>query len=145
MLKALHMHLGRLLFFFFLMMRRPPRSTLCPYTTLFRSFFYGRDMPQLSKFILIILALVFFANTALGIYHSGVEWKLWAGPSGCSGTGTLDDTINLLKELETIKIVPCDKVQWSLLGISMAGYSALASLGLGLISLFIALKACDKN
>src|SRR2546430_16394399 len=27
-----------LLFFFFLMIRRPPRSTLFPYTTLFRSF-----------------------------------------------------------------------------------------------------------
>src|ERR1022692_2523243 len=30
--------LGSLLFFFFLMIRRPPRSTLFPYTTLFRSF-----------------------------------------------------------------------------------------------------------
>src|SRR5256885_11922162 len=29
--------LCRLLFFFFLMIRRPPRSTLFPYTTLFRS------------------------------------------------------------------------------------------------------------
>src|SRR5256885_17051635 len=28
----------RLFFFFFLMIRRPPRSTLFPYTTLFRSF-----------------------------------------------------------------------------------------------------------
>src|SRR2546430_10544916 len=28
----------RLLLFFFLMIRRPPRSTLFPYTTLFRSF-----------------------------------------------------------------------------------------------------------
>src|SRR2546426_8106602 len=28
----------RSLFFFFLMIRRPPRSTLFPYTTLFRSF-----------------------------------------------------------------------------------------------------------
>src|SRR2546428_7711537 len=27
----------RILFFFFLMIRRPPRSTLFPYTTLFRS------------------------------------------------------------------------------------------------------------
>ena len=108
-------------------------------------FLYGRDMPQISKLILIVMALVFFANTALGIYHSGVEWKLWAGPTGCSGSGSLDDTINLLKELESIKIVPCDKVQWSLLGISMAGYSALASLALGLISLFTGLKACNKN
>src|SRR3989442_3763461 len=29
------------LFFFFLMIRRPPRSTLFPYTTLFRSLFIG--------------------------------------------------------------------------------------------------------
>src|SRR2546426_7512949 len=28
------------MFFFFLMIRRPPRSTLFPYTTLFRSGFY---------------------------------------------------------------------------------------------------------
>src|SRR5438874_6493033 len=30
-------HLFQLTFFFFLMIRRPPRSTLFPYTTLFRS------------------------------------------------------------------------------------------------------------
>src|SRR2546425_10657744 len=30
------------LFFFFLMIRRPPRSTLFPYTTLFRSIAYER-------------------------------------------------------------------------------------------------------
>src|SRR5256885_8641010 len=32
-----------LFFFFFLMIRRPPRSTLFPYTTLFRSFTYTSD------------------------------------------------------------------------------------------------------
>src|SRR5438477_13134325 len=32
------------LFFFFLMIRRPPRSTLFPYTTLFRSTFLVGDM-----------------------------------------------------------------------------------------------------
>src|SRR5256885_14860547 len=30
-------------FFFFLMIRRPPRSTLFPYTTLFRSLFFHED------------------------------------------------------------------------------------------------------
>src|SRR5256885_8284687 len=30
-------HTDRIFFFFFLMIRRPPRSTLFPYTTLFRS------------------------------------------------------------------------------------------------------------
>src|SRR2546429_5719024 len=33
--------LHRFLFFFFLMIRRPPRSTLFPYTTLFRSVALG--------------------------------------------------------------------------------------------------------
>src|SRR5690242_21502311 len=32
-----------LIVFFFLMIRRPPRSTLFPYTTLFRSFRVARD------------------------------------------------------------------------------------------------------
>src|SRR5687768_18546486 len=37
-LATYHTHYS-LLFFFFLMIRRPPRSTLFPYTTLFRSAF----------------------------------------------------------------------------------------------------------
>src|SRR5437763_8284572 len=40
------------LFFFFLMIRRPPRSTLFPYTTLFRSEDYhlaGRITPELLR------------------------------------------------------------------------------------------------
>src|SRR6266853_4508776 len=33
------------LFFFFLMIRRPPRSTLFPYTTLFRSLHHAEGLP----------------------------------------------------------------------------------------------------
>src|SRR3712207_8684073 len=33
-------------FVFFLMMRRPPRSTLFPYTTLFRSERHGGEVPR---------------------------------------------------------------------------------------------------
>src|SRR2546425_5496799 len=33
-------------FFFFLMIRRPPRSTLFPYTTLFRSHPVARSVPR---------------------------------------------------------------------------------------------------
>src|SRR5947199_7952204 len=36
----------RSLFFFFLMIRRPPRSTLFPYTTLFRSHQVERDLER---------------------------------------------------------------------------------------------------
>src|SRR3712207_8836871 len=37
------------LLFFFLMIRRPPRSTLFPYTTLFRSKRYGTAIAQLTS------------------------------------------------------------------------------------------------
>lgn len=107
-------------------------------------FLYGRDFKNFSRYLLVVMAVIFFTNALLGIYHSGVEWKLWDGPTGCTGSGNLSDTIDLLGELEKVKIVPCDKVQWSLLGISMAGYSALASLGLGLLSLGTAFKAFGK-
>src|SRR2546425_9745424 len=42
-------------FFFFLMIRRPPRSTLFPYTTLFRSSCFCSDLsfvPQLQPLVL---------------------------------------------------------------------------------------------
>src|SRR5689334_24757567 len=44
-------------FFFFLMIRRPPRSTLFPYTTLFRSYFLGP------------LTFVWF-------YSGGISWNV---------------------------------------------------------------------
>src|SRR5688572_31531359 len=47
------------LFFFFLMIRRPPRSTLFPYTTLFRS-----HMPYWPAFALT-LVLAFLGGAAL--------------------------------------------------------------------------------
>src|SRR2546422_2806147 len=40
--------LNLLLFFFFLMIRRPPRSTLFPYTTLFRSTGAGWRRPRVA-------------------------------------------------------------------------------------------------
>src|SRR2546422_1105498 len=48
-----------MLFFFFLMIRRPPRSTLFPYTTLFRSAGYravgrAREIPLLFMRIAIV-------------------------------------------------------------------------------------------
>src|SRR5690349_23886665 len=49
MMRSVHDCCVRCLLFFFLMMRRPPRSTLFPYTTLFRSghFRLGQAKPSL--------------------------------------------------------------------------------------------------
>src|SRR2546430_13638093 len=40
--------------FFFLMIRRPPRSTLFPYTTLFRSLLHGPDAQLLDDALALV-------------------------------------------------------------------------------------------
>jgi disulfide bond formation protein DsbB len=78
---------------------------------------------------LAILALATFANAVFGAYHAGVEWKFWPGPADCTGpVGNLGSAGSLLDRLDTVKVVMCDQVQWSFLGISLAGYNALISL-----------------
>ena len=57
-------------FFFFLMIRRPPRSTLFPYTTLFRSKFFDA-LSQLIWLILCceILLYSYFTKNEICLCH----------------------------------------------------------------------------
>src|SRR5256885_15134274 len=54
----------RVVFFFFLMIRRPPRSTLFPYTTLFRSHLLGGVAQRLDAHGVELLADVGQAHDA---------------------------------------------------------------------------------
>jgi disulfide bond formation protein DsbB len=86
---------------------------------------------------LLILALAALGNAGLGIYHAGVEWGLWQGPTDCSGPIVdLSAKGGLLAQLDTVKVVRCDEVQWRFLGLSLAGYSVLISLLMAAIALW---------
>lgn len=66
---------------------------------------------------------------AIGVYHAGIEWHLWKGPQHCTGprfeyTGTIDFNA---------RVVMCDIAAWRLMGLSMAGYNAMISLGAALL------------
>jgi len=78
-----------------------------------------------------LLALIFLGSTVLGAYHVGVEQHWIEGPTACTGGGSgAKSTEELMKFLQNQQPVRCDEVQWSLLGISLAGWNALTSLGL---------------
>jgi disulfide bond formation protein DsbB len=80
---------------------------------------------------LAMIALGMLWNSGLGVYHSGVEWKLWAGPRDCSGTlEGLGSAADLLNQLERVSVVRCDEAAWRFLGISLSGYNAMISLAL---------------
>lgn len=63
----------------------------------------------------------------LGVYHSGVEWKFWAGPDACTGDRYVFRGIIDLNAPTTVR---CDVVQYRFLGIlSLANLNAIFSFG----------------
>ena len=100
------------------------------------AFAAAKDAPRAVLLAgLVLLALAALGNAGLGIYHAGVEWKFWQGPTDCTGTiGNLGSAGNLLQRLDTVKVIRCDDVQWRFLGLSLAGYNVLISLALAAIA-----------
>jgi disulfide bond formation protein DsbB len=95
---------------------------------------------------LVLLALAALANAVLGAYHTGVEWKFWPGPSDCTGpVGNLGSAGSLLDRLDKVKVVMCDEVQWSFLGLSLAGYNVLISLLMAAIAAWGGAKTAKSN
>ena len=85
-------------------------------------------------------ALAAATTSAIGVFHTGVERGWWEGPSSCTGGGL--DASNGADLLSTNGdlLILCDQVSWSLLGLSMASWNALASFALMLIWLAAARK-----
>ena len=85
-----------------------------------------------ARTILVTLCgLVFLAGGGLAFYHVGVEQHWWASVASCGGTLDKDLSIEGLNALLTTpQLKPCDRVDWSLFGISLAGFTATLSLAL---------------
>jgi disulfide bond formation protein DsbB len=84
---------------------------------------------------LAILAAAALYSAGLGAYHAGVEWGFWPGPAECSGPVLdLGQAGSLFDNLDKVKVVRCDEVQWRFLGVSLAGYNVLISLAMAVIA-----------
>lgn len=91
---------------------------------------------------LLLIGLAFLVSFGLAFWHTGVEYKWWEGPKSCMGGAVTIDPADILKALETpVKMPSCGEVPWSMLGISMAGYNAMISLGAAIMSFLFAIKA----
>lgn len=65
----------------------------------------------------------------IGVYHAGVEAKIFEGFTTCTSTAKGSSTAELLKQITHTPLIRCDQIQFSFLGISMAGWNAILSLG----------------
>lgn len=89
----------------------------------------AREARGLLMGLALALGLLFLASTALGVYHAGVEWKLWLGPADCGGrvvtnAPSLED---FHKSLGRAKVVLCNEAPMRILGLSFAGWNAVVS------------------
>jgi len=83
-------------------------------------------------------ALAAATTSAIGFYHSGVERRLWAGPSSCTGGGDLAalSPAELLNQINAAPLVRCDEIPWRLsdlipwdvLDLTMPNFNAVGAL-----------------
>ena len=82
-----------------------------------------------SRLLILLAALAISVSGAIGLYHAGVELGIFEGFTTCTSTARAATTKDLLEQLMKVPLVRCDQVQWAVLGISMAGWNAILSLG----------------
>ena len=100
--------------------------------------FASRSAHGLARAGFALLALAFAASTVLAAYHVGVEQHWWAGPTACTGGPGSLDVNDLVKALNSVKVVRCDEVQLRIAGLSLAGWNVVAS---AILAVYAALAA----
>lgn len=85
--------------------------------------------PPWMRWGLLLLLLILIGNMVFGIYHSGVEWKWWEGPTTCGAGGLSGGLPDLSKPA-----VLCNEAALRILGLSLAGWNAVVSAGLALVA-----------
>ena len=78
----------------------------------------------------------------IGGYHAGVEYGWWQGLTAC--TSQIDMSQDALEAISAGPLIRCDQVQWSLLGISLAGFNFLISTGTAIL-IFVLLRRAQRT
>ncbi|HAJ90889.1 MAG TPA: disulfide bond formation protein B [Rhodospirillaceae bacterium] len=89
--------------------------------------------------------VVFLVNSAIALFHSGVERKWWVGLTGCTTPDMSGSIEDLMSRIQNTDVVRCDEIPWSFLGLSMANYNVFFCLGLGVLCLGYALHTIKSK
>lgn len=72
-----------------------------------------------------LAALAVLISAAIGLFHAGVEYKWWQGITSCARIVPSDPGSSPLEAIMNTPMISCDEPQWTLLGISLAGFNFL--------------------
>jgi disulfide bond formation protein DsbB len=115
--------------------QRIPYYFAIPLGLLLGAFALYGGSRQILRLGLYLLAAILFVSVGLGVYHAGVEWSFWQGPTSCAATPPSSAPVgNILEAIRNVRVVPCNEAAWRLFGISLAGYNALISAAAAIVA-----------
>ena len=110
-----------------------------------------RPTPRFMVALNALVGMVFVTSAGIAFYHMGAEYGWWPAPAGCvAGLDAVDAARaalenDLLESLDTrMATASCTDVPWHFLGLSMAAWNGIVSLGLAAIS-FVAARETARQ
>ena len=100
----------------------------------------GRMRPGDGRPFVWLAAAAIALSGAIGFYQAGVEAGIFEGFTSCTASNKGLSAEALLKQIMDAPIVRCDAVQWEWLGVSMAGWNGIVSVGGALVILWLSLR-----
>ena len=91
--------------------------------------FTGPPASERSRMLTLVAAFAIAVSGAIGVYHAGVELGIFEGLTTCTSMAGGATNAELLDQIMKTPLVRCDQVQFAFLGVSMAGWNAILSLG----------------
>lgn len=93
----------------------------------------GHTLPKYERPALIAIVLAALAGLVIAGWQFAAQhgWLPFPAACGADAAQTFSSADNLLNNLNRVKIVPCDKETFTLLGLSLAGWNIPAMLAVG--------------
>lgn len=91
--------------------------------------FAAKGNARTSALFTALAAIAIGISGGIGLFHAGVEYGWWEGLTACSTSPTGGSAADILTQIMAMPITRCDVAPWSLLGISLAGYNGILSVG----------------
>ena len=92
--------------------------------------------PRIVQLHLAMTILIFLAGAGLAFYHTGVEYKWFPGPAGCTGGNSAGLSLEELRAaIMAAPLVSCADATAKFLGLSLAAWNIVASLGFAALAL----------
>ena len=93
-----------------------------------------------ARSLTMLAALAIAVSGAIGVYHAGVEAKIFEGFTTCTAMSKGLSPSEILRQINHAPLIRCDQVQFRFLGISLAGWNAILSLSGAALILLLILK-----